>query len=109
MAEEVKKERYDRLYELQRGIVVEKNKERVGRVEVLLLDDLRDGWLLARSWRDGPEVDQVVWVEGEGEVGQWAEVEVVDPGPFDLRGRLLRLCQKASGRERKWSSSSLSS
>jgi ribosomal protein S12 methylthiotransferase len=53
----VKDARYKKLMELQSKISKENNQKRVGGVEKVLIDSYKDGFFLARSQRESPEVD----------------------------------------------------
>jgi len=53
----VKDARYKKLMELQSKISKENNQKRVGGIEKVLIDSYKDGFFLARSQRESPEVD----------------------------------------------------
>ncbi len=71
---EVKEERYQRLMELQQGISLERNQDYVGRRLDVLVEGSGEGISLGRSYRDAPEIDGMVIVEGEAPVGTFAPV-----------------------------------
>ena len=93
--EAVKQERYDALMSLQQGISLAKNQALVGReIEVLVeghgvSEDEQgrpDGIALSlgRSWRDAPEIDGYVIVEGELPPGEIVPVRVTGATAYDL-------------------------
>ncbi|MCH8273243.1 MAG: 30S ribosomal protein S12 methylthiotransferase RimO [Armatimonadetes bacterium] len=110
----VKAGRYERLMIEQQGISLEKNRSWVGRtLEVLVegpvsIDDSRltiddetePGAcgrqssivnrisLAGRSFRDAPEIDGLVFVEGEAAPGDIVEAAVEDAAEYDLYARL---------------------
>jgi len=50
------------------------------------LEVLVEGEGVGRSFRDAPEVDGVVYFDGEAEVGKFVEVRIEDVDPYDLYG-----------------------
>jgi len=83
----VKRQRYDRLMRLQQPISAEINASWVGRDLAVLVEDRRDGWLIGRSYRDAPEIDGLVYVEGDAAVGSTVVASVVSAEPYDLYAR----------------------
>jgi ribosomal protein S12 methylthiotransferase len=81
-----KKARYDRLMRTQQVISREKNRAWVGRSLSVLVDETRDGWSAGRSFRDAPEIDGWVFVQGDHTPGSFVECEVTEFGDYDLYG-----------------------
>ncbi|HVU13386.1 MAG TPA: 30S ribosomal protein S12 methylthiotransferase RimO [Phototrophicaceae bacterium] len=95
VSDEVKEERYNALMELQQGISLKKNQQMIGKtLEVLVEghgegedeDDNPTGDLLSlgRSYRDAPEIDGYVIVEGQLPVGEIVPVRVTGATTYDL-------------------------
>jgi ribosomal protein S12 methylthiotransferase len=95
VADDVKEARYNALMELQQGISLKKNQQLIGkRLEVLVEghgegedDDgnpTGDTLSLGRSYRDAPEIDGYVIVEGELPVGEIVPVRVTGATTYDL-------------------------
>ena len=94
----VKKRRYGRLMRLQSKISLENNLRRIGGVEKVIIDDVRDGYLICRSQKESPEVDGTIVVrlpEGctpdiarEQFIGKFAAVRITGAGEYDLEGEL---------------------
>jgi ribosomal protein S12 methylthiotransferase len=82
----VKQERYERLMALQEGISLEKNLSFVGRTLDVLIEGSNDGISVGRSYRDAPEIDGLVILEGEASVGDRYPVRVTGAMPYDLSG-----------------------
>jgi ribosomal protein S12 methylthiotransferase len=81
---EVKQDRYDRLMTLQQGISLQLNQAQVGRRLDVLIEG-RDRTLgIGRSYRDAPEIDGLVFVEGEARVGDLIPVRITGAMPYDL-------------------------
>jgi ribosomal protein S12 methylthiotransferase len=83
---EVKEERRDRLMALQQGISLTKNEALIGRTFEVLIEGLGDGISIGRTYRDAPEIDGMVIVEGEAPVGEMVSVRITGALPYDLTG-----------------------
>jgi ribosomal protein S12 methylthiotransferase len=81
---EKKEERRARLMELQQAISLEKNRAWVGSTLDVLVEGRRRGVSVGRSFRDAPEVDGVVVIQGDAPVGGLVRVRVTDALPYDL-------------------------
>jgi ribosomal protein S12 methylthiotransferase len=84
--EEVKAERRDRLMALQQRISLEKNQAQVGRVLPVLIEGAGDGLSVGRSYRDAPEIDGMVIVEGDIPPGEMVPVRISGALAYDLSG-----------------------
>ncbi len=84
--DEVKQERRDRLMELQQRISLQKNQQQVGKTLKVLVEGNGDGLSLGRSYRDAPEIDGMVIIEGEVPVGEMVPVRVSGAMAYDLSG-----------------------
>jgi ribosomal protein S12 methylthiotransferase len=84
--EDVKQARFERLMELQQGISLERNQALVGRTLDVLIEGGSKGISLGRSYRDAPEIDGMVIVEGEIPVGQMVPVRITGAMAYDLVG-----------------------
>ncbi len=93
--DDVKQERYERLMELQQGISLKKNQSYVGQTLDVLVEghgeaEDEDGNLLdtvislGRSYRDAPEIDGYVIVEGELPPGEIVPVRITGATTYDL-------------------------
>lgn len=85
---EVKHERLERLMALQQGISLERNQTFIGRKLDVLVEGCNDGISVGRSYRDAPEIDGLVIVEGEAPVGQIVKVQIGGALAHDLTGVL---------------------
>jgi len=81
---EEKESRLQRLAVLQEEISQEKNKEFVGKEMQVIVDGVGDGVSICRSYRDAPEIDGLVIVKGELEVGKIIKVKISDALVHDL-------------------------
>ncbi len=82
----LKEERRAQLMARQQAISLEKNQAFVGRVLSVLIEGSGDGISVGRSYRDAPEIDGLVIVEGESPVGEMVRVRITAALPYDLTG-----------------------
>jgi ribosomal protein S12 methylthiotransferase len=82
--EEVKDARRDELMELQQGISLAKNQAMVGKTLNVLVEGHGDGLTLARSYRDAPEIDGYVILEGDAPIGEMVPVRITGAMNYDL-------------------------
>lgn len=85
---QLKKERYDRLMRAQSPISFAKNKALVGQTMQVLVDEVKDGWIAGRSYRDAPEIDGWVYAQGTAEPGSFAQIQITEAKEHDLIGVL---------------------
>jgi ribosomal protein S12 methylthiotransferase len=83
---EVKQERYERLMELQQGISLQVNQAYVGKKLDVLIEGVDKDIAIGRSYRDAPEIDGVVVVEGKAKVGDMVPVKITGAMAYDLTG-----------------------
>ncbi|HEX9012934.1 MAG TPA: 30S ribosomal protein S12 methylthiotransferase RimO [Anaerolineaceae bacterium] len=81
-----KHERMERLMQLQQGISLEKNQAFIGKTLDVLIEGYNQGISVGRSYRDAPEIDGLVIVDGRAEVGEIVPVTVSGAMAHDLTG-----------------------
>lgn len=86
IAQDVKKERYRRLMELQQGISLAKNRQMIGRSLDVLVEGSGDGLSAGRSYRDAPDIDGLVLVKEELPMGEMIPVLITGAMEYDLIG-----------------------
>ncbi len=84
-------ERRDALMALQQPISLKKNQAEVGKVVNVLIEqeNPETGELVGRSARFSPEVDGLVYVEGQARLGSIVPVRITDAEPYDLYGQIV--------------------
>ena len=82
----VKQERFEYLMELQQGISLQINQSYVGKTLDVLVEGFDNGISVGRSYRDAPEIDGLVFIEGKLEIGQIATVRITGAMAYDLTG-----------------------
>ncbi|MFZ5808361.1 MAG: 30S ribosomal protein S12 methylthiotransferase RimO [Chloroflexota bacterium] len=95
----IKQERWERLMEIQQGISLQINQTWIGKTLDVLIEGHgtaqdpnsrhKTGISLGRSFRDAPEIDGLVIVEGNAPVGELVPVHITGALPYDLNGVLL--------------------
>ncbi len=81
---EVKQARFERLMELQQGISMQVNQSYVGKTMDVLIEGVDKNISIGRSYRDAPEIDGLVFVEGKLKVGEIVPVRVTGAMAYDL-------------------------
>ncbi len=86
--EALREERLARFMAVQAEISREKLTERIGQRLIVLVDEVHEGRVLARTYADAPEIDGKVIIPGEWELepGDFIEVQITRSGPQDLLG-----------------------
>ena len=85
---EVKQARYEQLMELQQGISMQVNQSYVGKTLNVLVEGKDKGITIGRSYRDAPEIDGLVFIEGDAQIGQIVPVRITGAMAYDLTGTL---------------------
>lgn len=92
---EVKQARFEQLMELQQGISMRVNQSYVGKTLDVLVEGRDKGITIGRSYRDAPEIDGLVFIEGEAKIGEIVPVKITGAMAYDLTGvpaqELIRL------------------
>lgn len=88
---EVMEERRKELMLVQQDISLKKNQQYVGKtVDVLIEGEHPEtGEFVGRSARFSPEVDGLVYGEGEASLGSMVSVEITEADVYDLYGKIL--------------------
>jgi len=84
----VKQERFERLMELQQGISLQVNQSYVGKTLDVLVEGRDNGISIGRSYRDAPEIDGLVFIEGNAQTGEIVPVKITGAMAYDLTGVL---------------------
>jgi len=87
---EVKQARYERLMELQQNISLQVNQSYVGKTLDVLVEGFDSGISIGRSYRDAPEIDGMVLIEGKAKVGEIVPVKISGAMAYDLTGTLAK-------------------
>ena len=86
--EAVKEERFARFMELQQRISTEKLAEKIGQQTWVLIDEVDDEGAIGRTPGDAPEIDGVIYLNGETNLkpGDLVRVVIEHADEYDLWG-----------------------
>jgi len=86
--DKVKSERAANLMELQQGISLQLNEDKIGKVLKVLIDRREEGYFVGRTQYDSPEVDNEVLVADDQIlcIGHFYQVKITGAGEFDIYG-----------------------
>lgn len=88
--EEVKEARFQRFMELQQQISAQRLQRKIGKTLEVIVDEIDEEGIIARSKADAPEIDGVVYVDNlsgmDVKVGQIISVQITQADEYDLWG-----------------------
>lgn len=89
--QEIMDERHDKLMALQQPISFQKNQKQINKILDVLIEQENPGTgeLIGRSSRFAPEVDGLVYVQGQAKLGTIVPVVIQDADAYDLYGQIL--------------------
>ena len=90
--EEVKQQRYARFMEVQQEISAARLQAKIGRTLSVLIDEVDEEGAIGRSYADAPEIDGLVYLNGEFDVqpGDQVDVLIEHADEYDLWGTVQR-------------------
>lgn len=83
-----KQARYDRLMRTQQSISLAINRSWIERDILVLVDEVKEGWIAGRSFRDAPEIDGWVYAQGQAVPGEFKLIRVTEAKDHDLYGHV---------------------
>ncbi len=88
---EVKANRLEAIMDLQQGISLELNQQKVGKIFKVLVDRKEGGQFIGRTEFDSPEVDNEVMIPADNYVrqGDFSQVKITAASEFDLTGTVV--------------------
>ena len=86
--EEVKEERFVRFMELQQQISTRKLAQKIGQTQWVLIDEVDEEGAIGRTPGDAPEIDGVIYLNGETGLkpGDLVRVQIEHADEYDLWG-----------------------
>ncbi|MGX5689865.1 30S ribosomal protein S12 methylthiotransferase RimO [Arcticibacter tournemirensis] len=91
--QEVKEQRVEDIMEIQQGISLEKNIEKVGKTFRVLIDKKEGEYFVGRTEFDSPEVDNEVLLHASTNYatkGSFVQAKIVRAEDFDLYGQIVK-------------------
>ncbi|HBK25099.1 MAG TPA: 30S ribosomal protein S12 methylthiotransferase RimO [Planktothrix sp. UBA10369] len=91
LAQEVMDARRDALMELQQPISLKQNQKSIAKVVDVLIEQQnpQTAEMIGRSSRFAPEVDGLIYIEGDARLGSIVKVQITDADVYDLYGYVL--------------------
>jgi len=88
--DDVKEARWHTFMQTQQIISAQKLKKKIGTVQTVLVDEILDDVVIARSKADAPEIDGLVKIDPHQDlkVGEFFEVLIDDADEYDLYAKL---------------------
>ena len=86
----VKDERKNSLQDLQQDISFEKNELFIGKEIKVIIDKSTEKVSVGRTEFDSPEIDNIVHVKGEAEIGSFANVKINEVNEYELIGEIVK-------------------
>ncbi len=88
--EEVKRERLEKLMNVQYDISLRKNRQKIGRTMRVLIDRYEAAYYIARSEFDSPGVDNEIIIETDKILtpGKFVDVVITDADAYDLKAKI---------------------
>ncbi|MBV7469532.1 MULTISPECIES: 30S ribosomal protein S12 methylthiotransferase RimO [Aeromonas] len=89
--EDVQEERFQRFMELQQQVSVRKLARKVGKEMTVLIDEVDEEGATGRSFADAPEIDGLVYLNGETGLkpGDMVKVRIDEADEYDLWASLV--------------------
>ena len=86
----VKDKRKNSLQDLQQDISFEKNELFIGKEIKVIIDKSTEKVSVGRTEFDSPEIDNIVHVKGEAEIGSFANVKINEVNEYELIGEIVK-------------------
>ncbi|MHC9246631.1 30S ribosomal protein S12 methylthiotransferase RimO [Aeromonas jandaei] len=89
--EEVQEERFQRFMELQQQVSIRKLARKVGQEMTVIIDEVDEEGATGRSFADAPEIDGLVYLNGETNLkpGDMVKVRIDESDEYDLWASLI--------------------
>ncbi len=91
---EVKLDRMDKIMLLQQEISELKNREMLNSVYTVLIDEYKEdsGVSIGRTFKDAPEVDNIVVVNDKIEEGTFVDIKITSSSVYEVTGEVAGSC-----------------
>lgn len=90
--EDIKEYRRSKIMEAQAYISYNLNKEKIGNIYEVLIEDIeQEGLYVGRTYMDGPEIDGVYFVKSSKKLklGEFVKAKTIDCLEYDLIGEII--------------------
>ncbi len=93
ISQEIKEQRVEEIMEIQQGISLEINQQKIGNTYKVLIDKKEGDFFVGRTEFDSPEVDNEVLIhagDNYAAVGSFVNVKIDRAEDFDLYGQIVK-------------------
>ena len=95
--EDIKEKRLKKLFDVQKDISLEKNKQRLGKTYEIIVEDISEDeeYFVCRSMLEAPDVDGRIYIKIDDEsvskviVGDYSTVKIIDYNEYDLFAKII--------------------
>ena len=95
--EDIKEKRLKKLFDVQKEISLEKNKQRLGKEYEVIIEDISEDeqYFVCRSMLEAPDVDGRIYVKIDEDsaskaiVGEYSLVKIIDYNEYDLFAQII--------------------
>lgn len=87
--ESIKQERLEYLSQVQYDVMIENNQHLIGKVYDVIIDNARDNLSQGRFYGQAPEIDSIVYIDEQLEVGKIYQIKLIDNLDYDFKGERL--------------------
>lgn len=79
------------ILDTQKLIAIEKNREMIGQIYTVLIDEKVGNYYIGRTYKDAPEIDQNVFIQADTRlnIGEFYPIKIFDYEEFDLFGEVV--------------------
>ena len=93
VSDDIKEERLKGIMELQEKISQGLLESNIDKVYKAIIDEVHDEYIVARTYKDTPEIDGVVYINGkyDVEIGDFINVRITDVMEHDMIGEIYEL------------------
>lgn len=97
LPEEIKEERLKKVFEVQKEVSFNANKNRIGKEYEVIVEDVSEdeNYFVCRSMFEAPDVDGRIYIKIEEEsvnkviVGEYSKVKIIDFNEYDLFAKVI--------------------
>ena len=86
----VKDNRKNEILEIQHEISLEKNESFIGKTLKVIVDESEGEVSVGRSEYDSPEIDNIIHIKNNAEVGTFNDVEILEANEYELIGKIIK-------------------
>ena len=89
--DDIKEARWHKFMQTQQAISTAKLQKKVGTIQKVLVDEILDDVIIARSEADAPEIDGLVKIDPNPDVkvGEFYNVMIDEADEYDLYGKII--------------------